>query len=152
MPYYSITGQRRRCIFGSLQVNGGCLSQAELEKIIRTHLARLDVTVELGKELVAIEQDQDGVTATILTHDTETKEIVRADYLVGADGARGIFVYLHISHDNDMFDPIAGSTRKLLGLTFQGETRDADGMIWGDVEIPNLPSDVSQWHIPSSRV
>lgn len=98
MPYYSITGQRRRYIFGSLQVNGGCLSQAELEEIIRTHLARLDVTVELGKELVAIEQDQDGVTATILTHDTETKEIVRADYLVGADGARGIFACLHISH------------------------------------------------------
>jgi len=31
---------------------------------------------------------------------------------------------------------------RLLGLTFQGETRDADGMVWGDVEIKNLTTDV----------
>ena len=38
----------------------------------------------------------------------------------------------------------SGSTRKLLGLTFQGETRDADGQIWGDVEIKGLTTDVCQ--------
>jgi hypothetical protein len=42
---------------------------------------------------------------------------------------------------------LLGSTRKLLGLTFQGETRDADGMVWGDVDIKGLTSDVSP--IPS---
>ncbi|KAJ7657824.1 hypothetical protein DFH06DRAFT_1327883 [Mycena polygramma] len=36
-------------------------------------------------------------------------------------------------------------TRKLLGLTFEGETKDTDGMIWGDVEIQGLGSDY--WHI-----
>lgn len=35
-----------------------------------------------------------------------------------------------------------GSSRKLLGLTFQGETRDADGMIWADVKIKGLTNDV----------
>ena len=37
---------------------------------------------------------------------------------------------------------LLGATRKLLGLTFEGETRDTDGMVWGDVEIQGLPSDV----------
>lgn len=35
-----------------------------------------------------------------------------------------------------------GSTRKLLGLTFQGETKDSDGMVLGDVTIKNLAPDV----------
>jgi hypothetical protein len=35
-----------------------------------------------------------------------------------------------------------GSVRKLLDLTFQGETRDTDGMVWGDVEITGLTSNV----------
>lgn len=37
---------------------------------------------------------------------------------------------------------MSGPTRKLLGLTFTGETRDADGQVWGDVEIDGLPNDV----------
>lgn len=47
--------------------------------------------MELGRELVAIDQDVDGVTATIAMHGGNgiTKEIVRAQYLVGADGAKG---------------------------------------------------------------
>ena len=35
-----------------------------------------------------------------------------------------------------------GSSRKLLGLTFQGETLEADGMVWVDVEIKGLTNDV----------
>ncbi|KAJ7209278.1 FAD binding domain-containing protein [Mycena pura] len=103
--------------------NGACLSQSVLESIIRKHLNRYNITVELGQELVGFEQTEDAVSATILDHKTgKTYEIV-TDYLVGADGAKG-------------------STRKLLGLTFEGETKDTDGMVWGDVEIKGLGSDV----------
>lgn len=42
----------------------------------------------------------------------------------------------------DVGSILLGVTRKLLNLTFQGETRYADGMIWGDVEINGLTNDV----------
>jgi hypothetical protein len=46
-------------------------------------------------------------------------------------------------------DPIdypsnAGASRKLLELTFQGQIRDADGMVLGDVEIDGLTEDVCE--------
>ncbi|CCL99488.1 uncharacterized protein FIBRA_01506 [Fibroporia radiculosa] len=107
--------------------NGKCLSQSVLEEIFRSHLGSYDCRVELGTELIGFQQDAEGVTATIVRQGTSpSKEAVRAQFLVGADGAKGI-------------------TRKLLGLTFQGETRDTDGMVWGDVEIQGLSN--NYWHI-----
>ncbi|KAK0463731.1 uncharacterized protein EV420DRAFT_1638653 [Desarmillaria tabescens] len=86
--------------------------------------------VELNKGLVAIEQDEKAIIATLVVFRngvaTEEKEDVVAQYLIGSDGAKG-------------------NSRKLLGLTFQGETRDADGMVWGDVTIKGLTSEF--WHI-----
>ncbi|KAJ6625003.1 FAD binding domain-containing protein [Mycena sp. CBHHK59/15] len=103
--------------------NGACLGQALLEEIIRKHLAQYDITVELGQELTRMRQTGDAVVATIRNHKSGETHEITADYLVGADGARG-------------------PTRKLLGLTFEGETKDTDGMVWGDVEIEGLGSDV----------
>ncbi|KAJ7237009.1 hypothetical protein C8J57DRAFT_1439250 [Mycena rebaudengoi] len=98
--------------------NGGCLSQDALEGVIRRHLAGFGIEVERGMELVALEQTGEAVVAAIRDHSTgETRE-TSVGYLVGADGARG-------------------PTRKLLGLSFEGETKDADGM--------GLGSDY--WHI-----
>jgi 2-polyprenyl-6-methoxyphenol hydroxylase-like FAD-dependent oxidoreductase len=74
------------------QTNGACLSQDALEEIMRTHLAKYGIMVELGTCLVALEQDTNCVTATITINrpgQTETRETVTADYLVGADGAKG---------------------------------------------------------------
>lgn len=84
--------------------------------------------MELGKALTAIEQDDGGVTATI-THyknkgPTQETEVLRAKFLLGCDGARGV-------------------SRKLLGLSFEGETKYAEGQVWGDVEIDGLTNDVS---------
>ncbi|KAI0314589.1 FAD binding domain-containing protein [Amylostereum chailletii] len=113
--------------YASIIANGACLSQALLEEIMRKRLATFGVTVELGTELVALDQDAEGVTATIVAHHSSgSRETLRFKYVVGADGAKG-------------------STRKLIGLTFQGETRDTDGMVWGDVEIRGLKNDF--WHI-----
>ncbi|KAJ6482979.1 FAD binding domain-containing protein [Mycena vitilis] len=106
--------------------NGACLSQSVLEGVIRKHLCQHSIDVELGQELVGFQQNEDAVVATILDHKTSKLYELTAKYLVGADGAKG---------------PI----RKLLGLTFEGETKDTDGMIWGDVGIQGLGSDY--WHI-----
>ncbi|KIM91474.1 hypothetical protein PILCRDRAFT_655 [Piloderma croceum F 1598] len=109
--------------------NVACLSQDALEGVMRIHLAKYGVTVELGKCLVGLEQDTGCATATIIVNESgqdEKCETVIVKYLVGADGAEGF-------------------TRKLLGLSFQGETWDADGQIWGDVEIKGLTTDY--WHV-----
>ncbi|TCD63214.1 hypothetical protein EIP91_005826 [Steccherinum ochraceum] len=107
-----------------------CLSQDDLEAALRARLTDYGIHVELGKGLTAIEQDDDGVTATLAAfknkEETREKEVVKAKYLLGCDGARG-------------------ASRKLLGLTFEGETKDADGQVWGDVEIEGLSTDF--WHI-----
>ncbi|KAK0441953.1 FAD binding domain-containing protein [Armillaria borealis] len=110
--------------------NGACLSQDLLEGVLRDHLAKYGVSVELNKGIVAIKQDATIVTATLAVFrngvPTDEKEEVVAQYLIGSDGAKG-------------------NSRKLLGLTFQGETRDADGMVWGDVAIKGLINEF--WHI-----
>ncbi|KAJ3567824.1 hypothetical protein NP233_g6110 [Leucocoprinus birnbaumii] len=110
--------------------NGICISQEELEGIIIQHLKQYGIVIEYGKALVNIEQNADRVIATVATFsdgkETDEQEKIQCQYLLGTDGARGV-------------------SRKLLGLTFEGETRDTDGMVWGDVEIEGLTSDY--WHI-----
>jgi len=77
------------------------LGQSHTEKLLTEHLAALEGTVERNRELIMLSQDQGGVNATIRSDDGTTEEI-RADWLVGCDGAHSI-------------------TRKMLGVTFQGE-------------------------------
>ena len=65
------------------------LGQSHQEEILRAHLVKAGVPVELNTELVSFEQSADGVTAHIIKHDggEETTEIVSASWLIGADGA-----------------------------------------------------------------
>ncbi|GJJ14506.1 hypothetical protein Clacol_008770 [Clathrus columnatus] len=103
--------------------NGMCLEQSVLEDILRQRLADYGVSVEFGYALADLEQIEDDVIATVAMckngKPTEETKKITAKYVIGADGAKG-------------------TSRKLLGLTFLGETRDADGMVWGDVEIEGL--------------
>ena len=63
-------------------------SQPLGERAMREGLARFPhVTLGLGIELLALEQDSDGVRATLRHADGHT-QVLRADYVVGADGAR----------------------------------------------------------------
>jgi 2,4-dichlorophenol 6-monooxygenase len=67
------------------------LPQVRLEPLLRRHAeARELVDVRFNHELVAIEQDADGVTAQILDRASEQTYEVRADYLLGADGGRTV--------------------------------------------------------------
>ena len=89
-----------------------CLSQDILESTFRDKLAEYGVHVELGKGLSALEQDGESVTATVVSYNNKEpdgkEEVIKTKYLLGCDGARGV-------------------SRKFLGLSFEGETRDADG-------------------------
>ncbi|MFZ2172821.1 MAG: FAD-dependent monooxygenase [Rhodococcus sp. (in: high G+C Gram-positive bacteria)] len=89
------------------------MPQYETERILTEHLASLGTTVERGIELIAFEQNDEGVTATLSGADGE--EMVRALYLAGCDGAHS-------------------AVRKGLGLTFEGGAF-AEHYMLGDVEV-----------------
>ncbi|SFK22763.1 FAD-dependent monooxygenase [Amycolatopsis sacchari] len=89
--------------------NSWMLGQSRTEGILRARLAEFGVHVELNTGLTGFEQDADGVTATL-----STGEVVRASYLVGADGGRS-------------------SVRKALGIAFEGVTDESIRMLLGDV-------------------
>ena len=60
--------------------------------MFRKHLEQFGVEVELGTELTALEQDSEGVTATLrktCAEGEEAMEKMRAAYVIGADGGKG---------------------------------------------------------------
>ncbi len=62
------------------------LSQAETERILSTYLTRHGVSIERGVELCDLDR-ADGTPTCRLRHRDGREEIVRADYVVGCDGA-----------------------------------------------------------------
>ncbi|KAF8216422.1 FAD binding domain-containing protein [Mycena galopus ATCC 62051] len=106
------------------------LGQDHLEQILRRELQKLGCETEWGSTLLSFEQTKGGncVRTSIsrargLERVTETATF---DYVVGTDGARGM-------------------VRKSLGLTFLGETSNADRLVVGDVMIHGL--DAKLWHM-----
>lgn len=65
------------------------IPQYKVEAVLLEHVRSLPgVRVEFGRELVALSQDAEGVSAQIRVVDTGEIEDVAAKYLVGADGGR----------------------------------------------------------------
>ncbi|GAA4040215.1 FAD-dependent monooxygenase [Nonomuraea soli] len=95
--------------------------QWRTERILRERLAALGHHVELGTEVVAAEQDGEGVTVTL-----GGGERVRCAYLAGADGGRS-------------------TVRKLAGIGFHGETFETERMTLKDVRVDGLDRD--HWHM-----
>jgi 2-polyprenyl-6-methoxyphenol hydroxylase-like FAD-dependent oxidoreductase len=62
------------------------ITQPGLEPILRRRAEKAGARVQDGTEIIGIEQDADGVTATVKDVDTQREERIRAKYLVGADG------------------------------------------------------------------
>lgn len=84
--------------------------QPELERALRDHAeGKPSVTARTGVEMTACEEDGDHVKVTLRSPSGEDS-IVRARYVVGADGA-------------------SSKTRQLLGLDFEGETYGEDWLI-----------------------
>ncbi len=92
------------------------------ERVLRERLNELGHQVEFGCELLAFEQDDDGVTAHLAG--AESEETLHARYLVGADGGRSF-------------------VRKTLGLDFPGKTLGAHAIV-ADVVLTGLNREA--WH------
>ena len=89
-------------------------------------------------------QDDTCVHAKLKRHandGSESEEDIQVAYLIGADGAKGIFVPKRKTDDANLCS--IGVTRKLLGLTFHGSTRD-EHLILCDMQldIKNLDRNV----------
>ena len=97
--------------------------QWRVEEALRGLLERSGRKVELATELVAIEQDQNEVSAT-LRHENGD-ERVRCQYLVAADGGKSF-------------------VRKFLQVPFEGEAWKDERMYVGDVRLRGLDRDA--WH------
>ena len=66
-----------------------CVPQDELEPLLARHVGSLEsVTLERGVELVALEREVDGGYLLTLVGPAATRRLVRARYLIGADGIR----------------------------------------------------------------
>ena len=104
------------------QPNARRLGQQNLENIIQTEMKKYNSSIELGVELVSLEQFDDRVEVKLHKHNTENstveEESSKYEWVVGADGARGV-------------------VRKLLGLTFLGETK-AEQFVVGDMKLEGL--------------
>ena len=98
------------------------LPQFLTERIMRQRLAELGHQVAFGCELVAVQRDADGVTATLAS--PHGPESVRTRYLVGADGGRSF-------------------VRQALDIGFPGKTLGMRAMV-ADVTLHGLERDA--WH------
>src|SRR6266571_2726898 len=65
---------------------GSCVAQDQLEPILRARSEQLGGDLRFGTELVAFEQDEDGITATIRERESSSTRTVRTLFLVAADG------------------------------------------------------------------
>lgn len=63
------------------------LPQSKMEPILLAEVTRLGVDARFETELTSFEQDGEGVTAKLLDRITQQEVLVRAKYLIGADGA-----------------------------------------------------------------
>lgn len=95
-----------------------CLPQYETERLLTEHLQRLGGSVERGVALTSLNQEPDGVSATLASPSGE--QHVRASFLVGCDGAHSV-------------------VRHQLGLGFEGGRFSEEYML-GDVEV--------SWRLP----
>ncbi|KDQ12632.1 hypothetical protein BOTBODRAFT_134487 [Botryobasidium botryosum FD-172 SS1] len=100
--------------------------QDRTESILRDALMEYGIQVELATELVSLEQDEDGVTAKLVTYHagTSMSQSVRVDWLIGADGGRS-------------------AVRRRLGISFIGETVKEMETIVADLDIEGIDRGVS---------
>ncbi|VDB88577.1 unnamed protein product [Peniophora sp. CBMAI 1063] len=103
--------------------NGMTLGQDSNCAILRSHLSKFGVQVELSTEMVSFEQDDDSIIVTLKVNGAEEQtETVRAKFLVGADGAKG-------------------PTRRTAGINFVGATDMDIRAVIGDIELLNFDTE-----------
>ncbi|MGW0365797.1 FAD-dependent monooxygenase [Streptomyces sp. NPDC002990] len=96
------------------------IAQWQIEDVLRARLAQFHVRVEYGSRLSAVTQDSEGMTAEL-----GDGSLIRSRYLAGCDGGRS-------------------TTRRLLGIPFEGSSEEKQSMVVGDVAAPGLSR--AYWH------
>ncbi|KAK0188577.1 FAD binding domain-containing protein [Armillaria mellea] len=111
-------------------INPIIIGQDIHEEILRGHLTKYGVEVELGTELVSFEQSPDRVVSCVVkTRDGDRfEESIESQWIIGAEGAHSV-------------------VRKTLGLTFLGETREGDHFVVGDIHVKSPSLDRGLWHL-----
>ncbi len=100
----------------SSPARGSQAAQDLLEPVLRTHAERLGGDLRFGTELVAFEQNEDGITATIRERESQHTCTARAHYLVAADGTHsGIRQQLGIGRHGK------GSLFQCVSIIFEAE-------------------------------
>ncbi|MCX5380904.1 FAD-dependent monooxygenase [Streptomyces sp. NBC_00091] len=99
---------------------GVLIAQWQVEDVLRERLAGLGVRIEYEAQVAGIAQEAGGVTVRLADGRS-----ARAGYLAGCDGGHS-------------------STRRLLGIPFEGHTEEAPTMVIGDVRAPGLSREY--WH------
>ncbi|WP_428952716.1 FAD-dependent monooxygenase [Streptomyces sp. cg35] len=104
--------------------NGWLIPQARTQAVLYARLRELGGEVRFGAGLTGLEQDAEGVTATL-----DDGSTVRARYAVAADGGRS-------------------TVRRALGIGMTGETVDPKPMLVADVRIAeDAPVPDTHWHV-----
>lgn len=107
------------------------LPQPETETLLTRHVERLGGSIERGRELVSLTQQEEGVQV-VLRHADGAEEGVLTDWLIGCDGASSM-------------------VRHLLGVSFVGRTFE-QSFVTGDVRIQwDFPPDGAHFFISHSN-
>ena len=119
--------------------------QHRTEAVLRARLAELGHAPEYGRELVAFEQDEDGVTAQI-----SGAWPIRCRYLVGGDGGRS---FIRHALRLDLPGKTLGVRAIVADLELDGLTRDAwhrfnDVDMGQQISFCPLPGDLFQLQAP----
>jgi 2-polyprenyl-6-methoxyphenol hydroxylase-like FAD-dependent oxidoreductase len=102
------------------------LPQSKTERILSDQYLGAGGTIERGVELISLDEDSEGISAT-LRHPDRYEETIRVAWLVGADGARS-------------------TVRHLLGIDFEGYT-EPDLFLLGDIRIEGADLDRHTIHV-----
>ncbi|AFU02963.1 FAD-dependent monooxygenase [Nocardia brasiliensis] len=96
------------------------IGQFDVEHALRERFRELGGAVEYATEAVGLVQDSDRVTVTVRA--AAGARTITARYVVGTDGGKS-------------------TTRHLIGLPLEGETREEERWYLGDVTVDGLPRD-----------
>lgn len=101
-------------------------SQNDLEPVLLDHARKLGGDLRFATELLSFEQDADGVTAVVEDRESGRHLVVRADYLVAADGPRSpVREHLGIGHcgPGDLFHNVSVTFRSRGMAAIVGDRR-----------------------------
>ncbi|WFE47511.1 rifampin monooxygenase [Verrucosispora sp. WMMD1129] len=97
------------------------IPQTRTDRLLAEHAAEVGAEIRRGCAVVALEQDDDGVTVHL---GDSSVSPVRARFVIGCDGGRS-------------------TVRKLLGVGFPGEPSRVDTLL-GEAEVTASPEDIAE--------